>query len=123
MCVSNTPSSDHPECASKMQYNTNVHIVKVRMGTSEGGHQNEQQSTHATQQLDYTANYRKLPMLTNMEEAVSNETYIESNHSNKGPRYLGNNITCTEMEKLSKMAPSSPEMAQANKWRCVCGHT
>ena len=37
VCVcSNTPSSDHPKCASKMQYNTNVYIVKVRMGTSEG---------------------------------------------------------------------------------------
>ena len=85
-CVcSNTPSSDHPECTFKMQYNTSDHIVKVRMGTSEGGHQNEQQSTHATQHLDYTANYRKLPMLANMEEAMSNETCIESNHSNKGP--------------------------------------
>ena len=46
----NSPSSDHPECASRMQYTTNDHIAEVRMGTSEGGHQKEvNNQTHTVQ--------------------------------------------------------------------------
>ena len=59
-------------------------------------------------------------MLTNMEEAVSNETYIESNHSNKGPVTLVTILPVQKWSNLSKLAPSSSETAQANKWRCVC---
>ena len=68
------------------------------MGTSEGGHQKERHQTHA-EHVPILLIAGNSPLLTNMEEAVPNKAYIESHHSNNGPRNLGNNTSYTEKEK------------------------
>ena len=107
VCVHSSPSSDHPECASRMQYTTKVHIAEVRMGTSEGGQQKEfrvqQPNTCNAEQVPISVNYRKLPLLTNMKKAMSNKAQIESDHSNNGSRNHGNDTFYTDKSKCLKM--------------------